>query len=332
LKLAAFLCGCIVPIVGLLAGCQNEPVTDAAELRATMQIPHFRNELRPRVDSTWTRRDLVFERVRFQGRYRDWIPAIACYSELGRTHPLPAILCMPGSPNRKEDLLRPLDLLPRWAEAGFYVVSIDRPYHGERQGDLNTAIYTKGLAKVWGEYVYDLMRALDYLETRQEVDPARIGMLGLSMGGMEALLVAALDERVRVVVSVAGQLSWPEIFAAGAWKGVFPGLRLRHELVRSGVNGKQAFAAFRSEYPELTTIDAAKVGPMIAPRPLLLMIGEEDPLIPQAAAQRTFEAARRVYRRHNQVNNLELRVVASVGHSFPPGMQSEALEWFGRWL
>ena len=297
-----------------------------------MQIPHFLNELQPRVDSTWTRRDLVFERVRFQGRYGDWIPALACYSELGRTRPLPAILCMPGSPNRKEDLLRPLDLLPTWAEAGFYVLSIDRPYHGEREGDLASAIHTKGLAKVWGEYVYDLMRALDYLETAPEVDPARIGMLGLSMGGMEALLVAALDDRVKVVVSVAGQLSWPEIFVAGTWKQVFPGLALRNELVRSEVDGEQAIAAFRSKYPELATMNAAKVAPMIAPRPLLLMIGEEDPLIPLAAAQHTLEAARVEYRRLDRESQVELRVEPSVGHSFPPEMRIDALEWFGRWL
>lgn len=323
---------CFFPIIGFLAGCQNAPTADTVELRATMQIPHFRNELQPRVDSTWTRRDLVFERVRFQGRYGDWIPALACYSELGRTRPLPAILCMPGSPNRKEDLLRPLDLLPRWAEAGFYVLSIDRPYHGERQGDLSSAIYTKGLAKVWGEYIYDLMRALDYLETAPEVDADRIGMLGLSMGGMEALLVAALDDRVKVVVSVAGQLSWQEIFAAGTWKQVFPGLALRHELVRSGVDGEQAFAAFKSKYPELTTMDAAMVAPMIAPRPLLLMIGQEDPLIPLAAAQRTLEAARVEYRRHNRDSHVELRVEPSAGHSFPPDMRFDALEWFGKWL
>ena len=164
------------------------------------------------------------------------------------------------------------------------------------------------------------------------MDPARIGMLGLSMGGMEALLLSALDERVKTVVSVAGQLSWPEIFAAGNWKQVFPGLALRHELVRNGVNGEQALAAFTSEYPELTVIDAVKVGPMIAPRPLLLMIGGEDPLIPQAAAQRTFEAARSVYRSYNQENNLELRVVASAGHSFPPEMRIKARAWFERWL
>ena len=297
-----------------------------------MQIPHFRNELQPRVDSTWTRRDLVFERVRFQGRYGDWIPALACYSELGRTRPLPAILCMPGSPNRKEDLLRPLDLLPSWAEAGFYVLSIDRPYHGERHGDLSSAIYTKGLAKVWGEYIYDLMRALDYLETVPEVDAARIGMLGLSMGGMEALLVAALDDRVDVVVSVAGQLSWQEIFAAGTWTQVFPGLALRHELVRSGADGEQAFAAFTARYPELTTLDAAMVAPMIAPRPLLLMIGEDDPLIPLAAAQHTLEAAREEYRRRDRESNVELRVEPSVGHSFPHDMRIDALEWFARWL
>ena len=317
----------------LVLGCQSQSSSDAvASLREALYIPHFRGELQPQVDSTWTRRDLVYERVRFQGRYRDWIPALVCYSELGRNRPLPAVLCMPGSPNRKEDLLRPLDLLSRWAEAGFFVLSIDRPYHGERSGDLNSAVYSKGLAKVWGEYVYDLIQTLDYMESRAEVNADRMGMLGLSMGGMEALLVAAMDDRVRTVVSVAGQLCWTDIFAAGTWKKIFAGLDLRHELVRTGTEGSQALAAFNTNYPELAMVDAASVAPLLAPRPLLLMVGAEDPLIPVAAAKRTYESALSAYEGMGREKRVELWVAENAGHGFPLVMHRKALDWFTRWL
>ena len=69
-------------LLGLLlvvSGCEEGEAPVHGDLRAALQIPYFRNSLKPQVDETWKHRDLIFERVRFQGRYGDWIPAlIAC--------------------------------------------------------------------------------------------------------------------------------------------------------------------------------------------------------------------------------------------------------------
>ncbi|MBA3945723.1 MAG: acetylxylan esterase [Herpetosiphonaceae bacterium] len=51
-----------------------------------------------------------------------------------------------------------------------------------------------------GRRVYDVLRTLDYLATRPEVDPASIGIMGLSGGGTVTLCAAALDERLRAIV------------------------------------------------------------------------------------------------------------------------------------
>lgn len=316
-------------------GCGTEesvPVLATDSLRQALGVPHFRNPLESELTSEWTRRDLVFERVRFQGRYGEWIPALVVYSKLARSRPLPVVLCMPGSPNVKEDLLRPIDLLPRWADQGFFVLSIDRPYHGEREGDLNQALRTKGLVRVWGEFIYDLMRAVDYVETRPEADAGRLGMLGLSMGGMEALLLGALDERVDAVVSVAGHLAWRDIFASGAWKTIFRGMELRHRLVRIGAEGSDAHKSFSTAYPTLDIVDAVKVAPLLAPRPLLLVIGTDDPYIPTEAAHSTFRAAQAAYGPVGALDRLELWQVEAAGHSFTKPMQERALAWFSRWL
>ena len=56
------------------------------------------------------------------------------YSELAYAQALPT-LCMPGTPNVKEDLLNGLNIMRPWADRGF-VISIDRPYHGLREGNL----------------------------------------------------------------------------------------------------------------------------------------------------------------------------------------------------
>ena len=321
---------------GAFLGCstsdEGEPVADGATLRRELAIPHFRNPLKSELIEQWNRRDLVLERVRFQGRFGDWIPGLVVYSTLARTRPLPVIICMPGSPNIKEDLLAPMDLLPRWADRGFLVVSIDRPYHGDRVGDLQQAFREKGIVKVWGEYIYDLVRTIDYIQSRKEADPERIGILGLSMGGAEALLLGAIDERIDVVVSVAGHLAWKEIFSAEAWKVIFRGLGLRHRLVRLGAEADEAHRAFQEQYPSLGLVDATKVAPMLAGKPLLLVVGSEDPYMPTEASRSTFKAALVAYTELGMEDHLEFWEVPGVRHSFGYSMQERALAWFERWL
>ena len=319
-------------LLALLGGCQKDVPAKSDALRTVLQVPYFRNPLKATLVESWKQRDLIFEQVQFQGRYNQWIPALICYSELARFRPQPVILCMPGSSSGKEDLLRPLDLIPRWADQGFFIVSIDRPYQGERKGDLGLAINDKGLLKIWGEYVYDLMRAIDYVETRDEADSKRIGMLGLSMGGVEALLMGALDTRVDVVVSVAGQLVWEEVFRGDSWKRIFNGLDLGRGLIQAGVSGEQAWSVFREAYPNIELVDASRVASQAAPKPLLLVTGENDPYITPASTRKVFEVARTSYAAHEKEEQLELWIAPDVAHSFPPQLQARALEFFVKWL
>ena len=318
--------------LGLLGGCQNGAELGPGALKSALQISDQRNPLQARLIKSWKRRDLIFEEVQFRGCNNQIVPVLLCYSEMGRFRPLPVVLCMPGTPNKKEDLLRPFDLIPRWADQGFFVLSIDRPYHGEREGDLENAISEKGLLKVWGESVCDLMRALDYVESRSEAAADRVGMLGLSMGGVEALFIAALDSRVKVVVSVGGQLSWEEVFRENAWEKIFGGLGLGRKLIRSGSGGEQALKAFREAYPGLDQADAALVAAKVAPKPLLLLSGEKDSHIPPAAARKVYEVARRSYAAMGKEQHLKLWIEPDAGHNFPPDMEGRALKWFKRWL
>lgn len=314
----------------LLLGCSSQQQQEIPDLRQALSVPHFRNPLEPHTTETWTHRDITLERVSFQGRYGERIPALLAYSGIGKSRPLPVLLCMPGSPNVKEDLLQRIDIISEWADRGFFTISIDRPYHGERVGDLRSATMEKGFLKVWGESVYDLMRTIDYVETRKEANVDRLGMLGLSMGGIEALWLAALDPRVDVVVSVAGHLAWEDIFAGEAWKNIFRGLELRHELVRKGAEGSEVQQAFFAANPGMQDIDALHVVAQVAPRPLLLMVGADDPYIPLTASRHTHAAAQTKYA--SFPGRLVLSEVENAGHSFNRVMQDEALKWFIHWL
>jgi hypothetical protein len=310
----------------VLGGCGPRQAAEEGELRRALQIPSYRGELSPQLTKTWKQRDLIFEQSRFRGRDHQWIEALGCYSELARSRPLPALLCMPGSANRKEELLQPLDLLPRWADQGFFVLSIDRA------PDEKSLLEQKGLAGLWGHQVHSLMRTLDYLQTRPEVDGKRIGMLGLSLGGMEALWLGALDERVRVVVSAAGHLAWAEVFARDSWRFIFADLPLGRQLLAQGATGERAWDAFCRLYPQLPELDASRSASLLAPRPLLLMTGALDPYTTPAATRQVYAAAQGAYADSGRPEQLEIWVEPEVGHGFSLPMQERALAWFRRWL
>lgn len=316
-----------------LAGCGPHagPLPAAERIRQALQLPSAPGPpLAARTEESWRRRDAVVERLVFQGRHGA-IPALVAFSDLGRTRRLPVLLCMPGSPNRKEDLIQPLDLLPRWAQRGFFAISIDRPYHGQRPGNPEQEIVAKGLPRVLGEYVDDLQRTLDYAATRPEADMERIGMLGLSMGGMEALLLAAVDDRVGCVASVSGQLSWRDVFGSDSWKLIFTGLPLAERLRRDGASGEQVYAAFLEQAPALAAIDAPFVAASLSPRPLLLMTGDADPYVTPAGARRTYDAAAAAYGALAS-ERLQVWIEAGVGHGFSSAMERRALAWFSYWL
>jgi len=124
---------------------------------------------------------------------------------------------------------------------GFIAISTDVGRH---------EVYEPGRT-LMGERLWDLMRCVDYLESLPEVDSARIGCAGLSLGGEMAMWLAAMDERIAATVS-AGFLTLMDQMEQNhcmCWK--FDGLR---EVV---------------DFPDIYSI--------IAPRPLQCQNGHKEP-------------------------------------------------------
>ncbi|MBI2114570.1 MAG: dienelactone hydrolase family protein [candidate division NC10 bacterium] len=154
--------------------------------------------------------------------------------------------------------------------------------------------------------LWDLQRALDYLTTRREVDRRRIGCLGHSLGGQEALFLGAVDRRIAVGVSNCGFSSYRAIFDAAIlhnFAAYVPGL------LRYG--------------------DLDRVLGLVAPRPFLVLAGSVDPLYPLEGVQATMRGARRVYT--GVKDRLRLDVFPA-SHGFPAPMREAAYAWFDRWL
>src|SRR4029079_17783994 len=67
--------------------------------------------------------------------------------------------------------------------------------------------------------VWDIMRLVDYLRTRPDVDPSRIGIYGVSKGGIEAYLAAAVDPRIAAAVPTISVQTFRYGLLKNAWKG-----------------------------------------------------------------------------------------------------------------
>jgi dienelactone hydrolase len=122
-----------------------------------------------------------------------------------------------------------------------------------------------------GRRVWDIMRAIDVLETRPEVDASRIGIMGISGGGMVALFTAALEDRIRAAV-ISGYLSTfrDSILAVDHCLCNFvPGL--------------------------LQDAEIEDIAALLAPRPLLIEAGLHDPIFPVAAVEQAYRHLERVY-------------------------------------
>ena len=329
LILKLFLLGCTPATEEVGA---SAPLT-VGELWHALQIqePSTSEGIRARIDSVSERRDIVTQYLTlFVGDSA--IPALACYSRLGDSQRLPTLLWMPGSPNIKEDLIHTLDLLPTWADRGFFVFSIDRPFHGDRPGDREQEIRQRGFPAVLGDYIVDLQRAVDYLMTRPEVDSERLGMIGLSTGGLEALILGAIDPRLKAIICVSGQVTWPEVFASGTWKKIFAGLPVADSLIAAGAASGDALATLSARMPGLTSLDAARLVPLIAPRPLLLLGGVNDLLVPRTSSHATAAAAERAYASQSTPDHFTMILEPGRGHAFSKKMQARTLAWCERWL
>jgi len=107
-------------------------------------------------------------------------------------------------------------------DAGYVALCIDHWCFGERhhetEEDTFKAMLWQGRV-LWGMMVYDSLRALDWLVTRADVDPARVGTLGMSMGSTMAQWLAALDERVKATVDINCLTEYHTLLAVKNLKG-----------------------------------------------------------------------------------------------------------------
>ena len=170
------------------------------------------------------------EKIVFNGGYGDRVTGYLALPQTG-TPPYPCVLQMHGYDNRKDawwedESYEYGGLVSReLLSAGFAVLALDMQYHGDRKANLDfespevllgNELWDKFLTMVI-ESVIDYRRAIDYLETRPEIDKERIGVIGYSLGGDMAYDLTAAEPRIKVMVDCVGVPfkpdSWPTSLA-----------------------------------------------------------------------------------------------------------------------
>jgi dienelactone hydrolase len=271
----------------------------------------------------------------------------ATEQENGRRRP--AVIVLHGTGGSKDGMRA---WLVELARRGIIGVAIDARYHGGRSGGAEkAAAYNEAITRAWrakpGEpqehpfyydTCWDLWRTVDYLVSRRDVDPDRIGMLGTSMGGIETWLAAAVDARVAVAVPAIGVQSFRWSLEHEKWQGRARTIAATHQaaaadLGESEVNAKVCQALWSKVIPGiLGPFDCPSMLRLFAGRPLLILNGELDPNCPLGGAEVAFAAARDAFRDAGVSDRLEINVAKGVGHTVTPEQRRAALDWFVRWL
>ncbi len=172
---------------------------------------------------------------------------------------------------------------------------------------VKSLIYT---GMTWpGIVSWDDMRTVDYLITRPEVDPDRIGCIGVSFGGWRSLFLAGLDERISAAC------------VSGFMSTVKPMLR-NHIDTHSWVH----FVPGLHRY-----LDIPDVASMMAPKPLLVQQCRRDGLFPPEGMKESVEKIASVYQKAGVAGQFEGRFY-DINHILSVEMQNEAFDWFDQHL
>ena len=274
-----------------------------------------RTPLQAEITKSFEHDGIVVECIHFQSRPGLYVTA-NLYRPAKVNKRLPAVLYVCGHGRVKQDGISYGNKVyyhhhGAWfARNGYVCLTIDSLQLGEIEGihhgthhyDMWWWLcrgYTPAGVEAW-----NCIRAVDYLESRDEVDANQIGVTGRSGGGIYSWWVAALDERIAAAVPVAGITD------------------LENHVVDDCVEGHcdcMFFVnTFQWDYPQLAA--------MVAPRPLLISNTDRDSIFPLDGVVRTFETTHRIYALHDAQKQLALNIAAGT-HKDTQELRINAFRW-----
>ena len=288
-------------------------------------FPEERNSLNVRHVGSAERPDIVVEKLIYESRPQHFVTA-NLYRPKGVEGKLPAVIFPPGHGATGKTYEPYQRFCALMARSGFVALVWDPISQGERLQlwDKATEASTAGPGtrehRVLGNQCYllglnlmqyrvwDAIRAIDYLESRPDVDKHRIAMAGNSGGGMETLQLAPFEPRIQAAVcgcAVASFRHKTEVMLIADPEQILFGT-LQH-----GIDHPELLAAF-------------------APRPLMIGSAKRD-FVPIEGARETFRAVAKVYSMYGASQKVSL-VETDDEHGLNQELRQAAAGWLVRWL
>ncbi|HUS05738.1 MAG TPA: alpha/beta hydrolase family protein [Bryobacteraceae bacterium] len=304
-----------------LVHAQKDPFIVTRRVFADLlKIPLEPPSIQPTVLSTREEDGLIIEDVSWPSIDGDTVPAfiVRPARSSGR---LPAVVCLHGSSTNRDVNIAPkfgytewtrygtnkkMNTLAGWARElarrGYVTLSITQRGLDSRLPDTearNKALLVNG-RNVMGTIIYEIRQAVTYLRERPEVDPEKIGMTGISFGGITTFYTWLVDDRIAAAAPICGGVGSVQEFikhGARSYHGIYwwvPGM--------------------------LTKGDHGEFAAAMAPRPLMLWAPRSDIGMPNQGIDRFLEVAEPAFQRAGAADRL-------VVHR-PPGEHAMSIESF----
>ncbi|SHE75085.1 Alpha/beta hydrolase family protein [Fodinibius roseus] len=245
----------------------------------------------------------------------------------GVTGKLPAMLALHPTGEIGKDIVDGQGLANRGyakelAERGYIVIAPDYPGFGAlEEYKFDRDRYKSGTMKG----IFNHMRSVDLLQKREDVNPHKIGVIGHSLGGHNAMFVAAFDTRLKVVVSSSG---WTQL-------GYYDTGKAAHDKYggRLGPWAQDVYMPLlRDRYnldDNIIPFDFHEIIAVIAPRFFFSNSPVKDNNFEVNGVRKGISKSRKVYKFLNADENLQVRYPES-GHDFPTKVRREAYQFIDK--
>ena len=279
-----------------------------------------RTPLQTKVTATTEHDDFTVERLHFQSRPGLYVTG-NLYVPKKRDGRLPAILYVCGHGASKKNGVSYGNKATYqhhggwFARNGYVCLTIDTLQMGEIEGIhhgtyhydrfwWNARGYTPAGVEAW-----NCIRALDLLQARPEVDGERLGVTGRSGGGAYSWWIAAIDERIKAAVPVAGITSLSNHVVDGVVEG--------HCDCMYHVN------TYGWDYPLIAAL--------VAPRPLLISNTDKDRIFPLDGVVEVYTKAKKIYDLYRKPRQIGLQITEGP-HKDTQNLRIHAFHWFNQYL